>query len=84
MTMESLLKEPPVTEVTGDRFLTPVEVGARLGVAYQTLSNWRHRGKGPGWVKISGEIGRQGGKVRYPAAALEAYLAARARSGVAR
>lgn len=76
--------ETAVQEQADDRLLKPAEVGARLGVAYQTLSNWRHRGKGPGWVKISGEIGRQGGEVRYPAAALEAYLAARARSGVAR
>ena len=43
------------------------EAASVLGVAVQTLRNWRHKRKGPAYLKI-------GKAVRYRMADLEAYL----------
>lgn len=67
---------------TEDRLLTPAEVGDRLGLANQTLTNWRYRRQGPAWIKISGEHGKPGGEIRYPESALNAWLAGRAGAAV--
>jgi predicted DNA-binding transcriptional regulator AlpA len=50
------------------------ETGAAklLGMKPRTLSAWRHRGGGPEYVRISSRC------VRYPVAALEAWIADRA------
>lgn len=72
-----------VQHVATDRLLTPDEVGERLGVANQTLTNWRHKGIGPDWTKVSGQVGKPGGAVRYPESRLAAYLAERTRPAVA-
>lgn len=42
----------------------------RLGVAPQTLANWRHTGKGPAFAKL-------GSKVVYNSATLDAWVAER-------
>jgi hypothetical protein len=66
-----------------DRLLTPEEVRDRLRVANQTLTNWRYRGTGPDWTKVSGQVGKPGGAIRYPESRLNAYLQGRTRSAVA-
>lgn len=48
--------------------LTPEEVAALLGVAVQTLYNWRSAGVGPASLKV-------GKYVRYEPAAVDAYIA---------
>lgn len=64
------------------RLLTPDEVCQLLSVSNQTLTNWRYRSTGnriigPPWVKISGEIGRPGGEIRYREDDLELFIASR-------
>lgn len=48
-----------------------------LGLATQTLDNWRSTGRGPRFVKL-------GTRVVYQRADLEAYLAANKRQSTAR
>jgi hypothetical protein len=50
--------------------LNDVEASAFLGVAVQTLRNWRHTGKGPVYYKLS-EGPR--GPIRYDVPDLRAY-----------
>lgn len=52
---------------------TPEQAAARLGVAVQTLAKWRVQGTGPQYCKA-------GRCVRYPADAVDAWLASRART----
>lgn len=35
-----------------DRLMKPEEAGALIGADAKTLSNWRHMGKGPRYVKM--------------------------------
>jgi helix-turn-helix protein len=60
-----------------EELLTPRELIQLLKVSNQTLTNWRGNGKGPPWIKISGEIGVPGGEVRYPRARFNAWLQTR-------
>lgn len=46
---------------------TPVDVAEYLGVPVRTLSQWRHQGKGPRFVRV-------GKHVRYRWADVEAFL----------
>lgn len=55
--------------------LTPAEVAERLRVTRSTLTYWRSTDQGPAFVKLGK------GSVRYPADALEAWLAAQERGG---
>lgn len=48
--------------------LPPTETAEELGVTTDRLKAWRHEGKGPAYVKV-------GKFVRYPRAALDAWLA---------
>ena len=64
----------------GDHLLTPAEVCDRLSVANQTLTNWRYKGTGPDWTKVSGEIGKPGGAIRYPQSRLDDYVRSRTQS----
>jgi excisionase family DNA binding protein len=57
-----------------DSLLTPKDVGDRLNVPTGTLSQWRHRGIGPDWIKL-------GGHIRYRAEDVEAWVAAQTRTG---
>ena len=53
-----------------DALLSTEEAAARLGLAANTLRNWRHHGGGPKAVRL-------GGRVRYRPADLERFVAAR-------
>jgi len=63
--------------------LTEKEVEATRGIGCRQLRLMRMRGTGPRWLKISGEVGRRGGRVVYPVADLEAWLASRPGGGEA-
>ena len=41
-----------MSECTQKKFLNDRELSEMTGIARQTLSNWRHRGKGPEYVKL--------------------------------
>jgi hypothetical protein len=58
-------------------FLTPTEVCEIMHVQPQTLAQWRWKRIGPPWTKMTGEIGRPGGRVYYPQQQLQEYLDAR-------
>jgi hypothetical protein len=60
------ITSPPVTP----ELLTPQEVARVLGVDTKTLSNWRYIHRGPDFMK-------DGGVIRYPRAALAAYITQR-------
>ncbi len=51
--------------------LTPGEAGEMARVTKKTLANWRSRGIGPPYIKLS--PGR-GGRVRYPRESTLAWL----------
>lgn len=52
--------------------LTPHETAGRLRVSESTLAKWRMTGDGPEFTKM-------GAKVRYPAPAVERFIANRTR-----
>jgi excisionase family DNA binding protein len=56
--------------VTVPDYLTPAEVADLLRLAPQTLTNMRHKGGGPPFVKV-------GQAVRYPRQPLERWIAER-------
>jgi hypothetical protein len=55
--------------------LTVKEVEATRGIRSRQLALMRMRGNGPTWKKVAGRLGHRGGKVLYPAAALDAWIA---------
>lgn len=57
-----------------DDLLTAEQAAKRLGLAKQTLAQWRHEGRGPEFVKL-------GRAVRYPSDALDRWLSTRQRGG---
>jgi predicted DNA-binding transcriptional regulator AlpA len=57
-----------------DDLLTTKETSAVLGVKPNTLEIWRHKGKGPPFVRLGDEPGVA---VRYLRSELKAWLAAR-------
>lgn len=57
-----------------DEELTARETGALMKVTEQTLANWRSRGTGPPYRKLSD--GRSG-RIRYRRSAVEAWLSGR-------
>lgn len=54
--------------------MSPAEVAEYMGVDKARLAQWRYRGEGPPYVKVTP---RQQGLVRYPREDLRAYIAAR-------
>lgn len=52
-----------------DQLLTVAETAEALKVTRSTLNEWRRRGHGPRWFKLSPR------EVRYRAADIEAFLA---------
>ncbi|MFC8517497.1 helix-turn-helix transcriptional regulator [Streptomyces sp. NPDC057257] len=54
--------------------MTPTQLVELLDVTYQTLANWRVRGNGPEYVKLS--PGRQGA-IRYSRKAVDEWLKSR-------
>jgi len=56
-----------MTQQTQKRFLNDRELSEMTGIARQTLSNWRHRGKGPDYVKLER-------LVLYPVDSIDRYF----------
>lgn len=57
------------------QLLTEAEVSRRIAVPQNTLSKWRMLASGPGFIKLPN------GRIRYPAADLEAWIRRCARGG---
>lgn len=45
------------TAVLNEKFLSPDELAAKLGISKSTLAMWRHDGEGPAWYKLGKSIG---------------------------
>lgn len=43
------------TSPSDEELLTPAEVAEEWGVPEKTLRNWRHIGRGPAYVRVSGK-----------------------------
>lgn len=52
-----------------DRLLTTAQAAERLGMAEQTLANWRCAGVGPAYVRVGTRT------IRYRSSALGQYIA---------
>ena len=61
--------------------MSAAHVAEYLGTTADQLAQWRHRGRGPAWTKVT--EGRTG-LVRYPREELRAYLVARTNSPAVR
>ena len=74
-------KKPPKTIdpglVLSKVNLTEREVQAIYGVGIRKLRRMRMTGDGPRFLKISGEIGKPGGRVLYPAVDLRSWMESR-------
>lgn len=57
-----------------DQLLSPKQVHAEYGIAPQTAANWRWKGIGPAFIKLT--PGR-GGRVLYRRSEIERWLDAR-------
>jgi len=62
---------------------TEIEVSNEYGIGIRQLRYMRMRGDGPRWLKVSGQVGRRGGRVLYPVADLDRWLASRPGGGEA-
>ena len=51
-----------------ERLLTPEEVADLLGISMSTLKYWRHRNKGPRWLRV-------GRHIRHHPKDVDAYIA---------
>ena len=56
------------------KLLSDTQVQAEYGIPRATLRKWRFFGGGPRWRKISGQIGRAGGCVRYTRRDVEVFI----------
>jgi hypothetical protein len=61
--------------------LSEKEIEQLYGVGRRLLQGMRMRSEGPPFIKISGRLGARGGRVVYPVAGLEAWLASRPSGG---
>jgi hypothetical protein len=61
--------------------LTEREVSEIYRIGTRQLRLMRLRGKGPRFLKVSGQLGHSGGRILYPVADLEAWLASRPSGG---
>lgn len=61
--------------------ISETEASLIYGVGIRQFRNMRMRGTGPAWVKVSGQVGKRGGRVLYPVASLEAWLQSRPGGG---
>lgn len=52
--------------MTDDKFLTGAELAALWKLSHQTLTNWRHAGKGPPFIRV-------GARVLYPLSGISKY-----------
>jgi len=55
--------------------LTESEVSELYAIGVRQLRGMRMRNTGPRWLKISGAIGVKGGRILYPVADLNRWLA---------
>jgi predicted DNA-binding transcriptional regulator AlpA len=53
------------------QYLTAKQLGELIGINEITLGQWRHRNKGPTWIRLPGVR-----TIRYARADVEAWLAA--------
>lgn len=60
-----------------EELISPQAAADRLNVKRSTLERMRREGRGPAWIKISGEVGRPGGQVRYLPSDIDDYLQSR-------
>ena len=60
-------------DIAKDQLLNTKQVAGFLGVKPQTVRLWRHRGKGPHYVRLGGRYGR----VLYRAQDVDSWLAQR-------
>jgi hypothetical protein len=59
-------------------YLTPIQAAAYLGLSPKTLANWRSRGGGPRFVRLSCSGAPSArGSIRYQITELEAWCVAR-------
>lgn len=56
-------------KLAGGFLLTDVEVARLLGVAVQTVRNWRGKAEGPAFIKLGGRM------IRYEPDAVRAFVA---------
>ena len=63
------------------RYLTELDVEAEYGLGKRYLRLCRMRGGGPPWIKHAGTVGKKGGRILYPRAELERWLASRPGGG---
>jgi len=63
--------------------VTETEASVIYGIGIRQFRNMRMRGDGPPWKKVSGQVGKRGGRVLYPVADLEAWLQSRPGGGEA-
>jgi len=68
---------------TAKNNLCESEVCAIYGIGVRQLRLMRMRGEGPRWLKVSGSIGKTGGRILYPLADLLAWLDSRPSGGEA-
>lgn len=61
--------------------LTEREVTEIYGIGTRQLRLMRLRGKGPPFIKVSGQIGKTGGRVLYNVENLERWIASRPSGG---
>ena len=59
-----------------DILLRPQQVARRLAITVQTLTAWRHDGKGPRWIVLGGDGSP---RYRYRPTDVEAWLEAQTR-----
>lgn len=74
MTRTRTRSTPPTNSPDELRLLHEAEVAELLGVSRQTLANWRSMRRGVPFVRIGG---RSGGRIRYKASDVRAFIAAR-------
>jgi predicted DNA-binding transcriptional regulator AlpA len=60
-----------VQQTTPDPLLTTAEVAARLRITPQVVREWRYRGRGPSFIRVSSRL------VLYRESEIERFLAER-------
>jgi hypothetical protein len=63
------------------KFLTEKQVAERYAIGLRQLQRMRMFGTGPIFKKISGQLGKTGGKIIYSVAEIELWLSTRPQGG---
>jgi hypothetical protein len=64
--------------------LTPKQIAEIFNIGLHHLALMRMRGTGPAFIKISGQVGKSGGRVLYPVAGVKEWLASAPTGGGSR